>query len=63
MFPKKVYCLLLLLFVVEFYAQSLHIPSSNGTAKNIEAILLQEKNFGKDSVALKKYLQPLSKKP
>lgn len=63
MFSKKVYSLLLLLFVVEFYAQNLRIPTSGSTTKNIELILQQEKRFGKDTLALKKYLKPLSKSP
>lgn len=63
MLSKNNYCLLLLFFVANLQSQNLRIPSTKNEIKNIEAILLQEKNFGKDSVALKKYLQPLSKKP
>lgn len=63
MFSKKAYCLLLLLFVVEFYAQSIPIPSSKISTRNIASILLQEKHFGKDTLALKKYLKPLSGSP
>ena len=61
---KKTYCLILLFFVFQLNAQNSQIRiSSFGTnSKNLEAILNQEKSFGKDTLALKKYLDPLYKK-
>lgn len=63
MFIQKKYFLLLLLFSIAAMAQQgvIQIPTSGNSVQKTEAILLQEKSFDKDTLALKKYLHPLSK--
>lgn len=63
MFPKKLYCILLLLFVLQLKSQNtpIQIPSLENKTANIEALLLQTKSFDRDTLSLKKYLQPLYK--
>lgn len=53
---------LLLLFVfINLNAQHIKIPNSGADAQKLTLLIQQEKNFGKDTLALQKYLQPLSK--
>ena len=63
MFFKNIYCIILVLFVLQVKSQNhIIVPHSESTIENIESVILQEKFFGNDTVALKKYLQPLLKK-
>lgn len=61
MFLKKLYCILLLFFVLQLESQNtpIQIPSLENKTANIEALLLQEKSFDSDILSLKKHLQPL----
>jgi hypothetical protein len=63
MFSKKLYCILLLLFVLQLKSQNtpIQIPSLENKTANIEALLLQEKSFDNDTLSLKNYLKPLRK--
>lgn len=60
-FFLKIYVAVLWFFTLATVAQNtpIKIPPLANTIKTTEAILLQEKSFKKDTLALKKYLQPL----
>ena len=53
--------LLLLSFFINLNAQTIRIPNNRTNSQKLDLLIQQEKNFGKDSLALQKYLQPLSK--
>lgn len=53
--------LLLLSFFINLNAQTTRIPNNRTNSQKLDLLIQQEKNFGKDSLALQKYLQPLSK--
>ena len=53
--------LLLLSFFINLNAQTIRIPNNRTNFQKLDLLIQQEKNFGKDSLALQKYLQPLSK--
>ncbi|OXA91836.1 ATP-dependent transcriptional regulator [Flavobacterium hibernum] len=63
MLLKKTYCIFLLFFVFQLKAQNaqIRVSSFEINSKNFEAILEQEKSFDTDTIALKNYLQPLTK--
>lgn len=63
MLLKKTYCIFLLFFVFQLMAQNaqIRVSSFENNSKNFEAILEQEKSFDTDTIALKNYLQPLTK--
>lgn len=63
MFSKKIFCTILFFFVIQLQSQSssIKIPSAENKISQIEIIVLQEKYFEKDTLALKNYLQPLEK--
>ncbi|MBB4802164.1 tetratricopeptide (TPR) repeat protein [Flavobacterium nitrogenifigens] len=61
MSAKKVFFFILFCYAFVTNAQKLQIETSKNELKNIESILLQEKNFGTDTIALSKYLAPLNK--
>lgn len=62
MFQKKTYFFLMIFFAFfQANAQVLKIPFSKKENKTVEAILLQNKDFGTDTISLKKYLNPLLK--
>jgi len=61
MSAKKIFFFILFCYSFAANAQKLQISTSKNELKNIESILLQEKNFGTDTTALKKYLSPLNK--
>ncbi|AWK06392.1 hypothetical protein HYN56_20040 [Flavobacterium crocinum] len=63
MSAKKIYFVVLLCYAFAANAQKLQIKCSENYLKDIESILSQEKNFGTDTIALKKYLYPLSQIP
>mgnify|MGYP003575050636 CR=1 FL=1 len=56
---NKLYYIVLFFYALLTNAQKLQIPSSTNHIKNVEFILDQEKSFGRDTTALKKFLQPL----
>lgn len=58
---KKIFFVVLFYYALAINAQKLQINSSKNELKDIESILLQEKNFGSDTTALKNYLSPLRK--
>ncbi|MBZ4034204.1 hypothetical protein K6T82_05465 [Flavobacterium sp. 17A] len=60
MSAKKIYFIVLLCYAFSINAQKLQINSSKNYINSIESILLQEKNFGRDTTALKNYLNPLN---
>lgn len=43
------------------FSQNIVIDKNLESKKKIESIILQSKNFGKDTIALKSYLSPLIK--
>lgn len=53
--------LLLLCIFTNLNAQNIRIPNSGTNSQKLALLIQQEKNFGKDTLALQKYLQPLSK--
>ncbi|WJS93892.1 tetratricopeptide repeat protein [Flavobacterium johnsoniae] len=61
MSAKKILFIILFCYSFAANAQKLQISTSKNELKNIESILLQEKNFGTDTTALKEYLSPLNK--
>ncbi|WET02378.1 hypothetical protein P0R33_21735 [Flavobacterium sp. YJ01] len=61
MSAKKIFFFILFCYSFVANAQKLQIKTSKNELKNIESILLQEKNFGIDTTALKEYLSPLNK--
>lgn len=63
MSAKKIFSFVFFFYVFVINAQKLQINTSKNEIENIESILLQEKNFGTDTTALKKYLSPLKKTP
>ena len=56
---NKLYYIVLFFYALLTNAQKLQIPSSTNHIKDVEFILDQEKSFGSDTTALKKFLQPL----
>lgn len=63
MSAKKIYFVVLFLHAFLINAQELQINSSKNYLRDIESILKQEKNFGRDTTALRNYLQPLNHHP
>ncbi|MCR4032077.1 MULTISPECIES: tetratricopeptide repeat protein [Flavobacterium] len=63
MSAKKIHFILLYCFAFVTNAQELKINSSKNNLKDIESVLLQEKDFGSDTITLKKYLKPLNQLP
>lgn len=61
MSAKKIFLFILFCYAFVTNAQKLQFNTSKNEIKNIESILLQEKNFGTDTTALKLYLNPLNK--
>ncbi|WP_027377725.1 tetratricopeptide repeat protein [Kaistella palustris] len=59
MIIKNLFFLLCVFISMHSYAQQIKIFKSFNSIKDAERILLQEKTFVKDTVALKNYLQPL----
>ncbi|MNK19085.1 hypothetical protein D3C87_373030 [compost metagenome] len=59
---KQIYIIFLLFFISEnIFSQNIVIHENLDSKKKIESIILQSKNFGKDTIALKFYLSPLIK--
>ncbi|SFD58546.1 tetratricopeptide repeat protein [Flavobacterium phragmitis] len=63
MSAKKIYFVVLFLHAFLINAQELQINSSKNYLRDIESILKQEKNFGRDTTSLRNYLQPLNHHP
>lgn len=62
--PLRIICIIALLgCVVPLHAQTITIVDSQKNQYTVEAILLQEKSFSKDTLALRKYLAPLTNTP
>ena len=57
------FCIVLYLFTIQLQSQNnpIQLRSSEYKSYPIETIILQEKSFGMDTLALKNYLQPLQK--
>ena len=59
---KQIYIIFLLFFTFgNIFSQNIVIDKNLESKKKIESIILQSKNFGKDTIALKSYLSPLIK--
>lgn len=59
MIQKKIPLLLCVFLYSFFFCKSIEIKNSGHVIKDMELILGQEKNFHSDTIALKKYLNPL----
>ena len=59
---KQIYIIFILFFTFgNVFSQNIVIDKNLESKKKIESIILQSKNFGKDTIALKSYLSPLIK--
>lgn len=59
---KQLYTIILLFLISEnFFSQNIVIHKNIDSKKKIETAIHQNKNFGKDTIALKSYLSPLLK--
>ncbi|WDF46406.1 hypothetical protein PQ459_16075 [Chryseobacterium sp. KACC 21268] len=61
---KHIYIFTFLFFFFgDFFSQQIVINENLDQKKKIESVILQNKNFGKDTLALKAFLSPLLKSP